>query len=160
MLQPTSRLYPINIISVSLILKSDLIFCQCSQEGGRERREREFVDACTWQDSPALDLPHSGKYSWDNFVGEYFKVHWHIYLFSMFSIISWSSNPRLWGCLSHQLVASVASLLQIYPPVIDWYSRNWNSGCKGCSGVFKGGKICPAPAQSADRMIWPIFPAI
>ena len=121
MLQPTSRLYPINIISVSLILKSDLIFCQCSQEGGRERREREFVDACTWQDSPALDLPHSGKYSWDNFVGEYFKVHWHIYLFSMFSIISWSSNPRLWGCLSHQLVGSVGSLMLICL----WLRGNW-----------------------------------
>ena len=71
-----------------------------------------------------------------------------------------NSGCKHWGCLSHQLVASVASSLQIYPPVIDWYSRNWNSGCKGCSGVFKGGKICPAPAQSADRMIWPIFLAI
>ena len=76
-----------------------------------------------------------------------------------------NSGCKHWGCLSHQLIARVASFFQVcvkitFPPLIDWCSSNWNSGCKGCSGVFKGGKICPAPAQSADRMIWPIFPAI
>ena len=51
-------------------------FAKCSQEGGGEREERESL----WMPAPdrtplRWTIPNSGKYSWDNFVGEYFKVH-------------------------------------------------------------------------------------